>query len=88
MRSSVRTAESRELTERIVVTTVEKTADATDAGTTTAEIITAGKITVTASIRTAMTTVVVTMAAEMRTAGTIIVVTDAARTVPRTVRIR
>ncbi len=71
-----------------MVTTVEKTADATDAGTTTAEIITAGKITVTASIRTAMTTVVVTMAAEMRTAGTIIVVTDAARTVPRTVRIR
>ena len=44
MRSSVRTAESRELTERIVVTTVEKTADATDAGTTTAEIITAVKI--------------------------------------------
>ena len=37
VRSSVRTAESRELTERIVVTTVEKTADATDAGTTTAE---------------------------------------------------
>ena len=81
MRSSVRTAESRELTERIVVTPLEKTADATDAGTTTAEIITAGKITVMASIRTAMTTAVVTMAAEMRTAGTIIVVTDAARTV-------
>ena len=88
VRSSVRTAESRELTERIVVTTVEKTADATDAGTTTAEIITAGKITVTARIRTAMTTVVVTMATKVRTAGTIIVVTDAARTVPRTVRTR
>lgn len=40
-----------------------------------------GKITVTARIRTAMTTVVVTMATKVRTAGIIIEVTDAARTV-------
>ena len=92
MRSSVRTAESRELTERIVVTTVEKTADATDAGTTTAEIITVVRI------RTAMilvekigTTRIVVTTAEtitVTTAGITTAVTDAVRIVRRTVRSR
>ena len=85
---SVRTAENREPTARIAGIT----ADATDAETTTAEIITVGRIRVVMiTVEKIGTTRIVVTTAEtitVTTAGIITAATDAVRIVRRTVRSR